>query len=171
VWPFKKLNKSEIFKKRLQGRKRIKIDGMYFVIKKINPFLDFSSENIPQIFTDYLSKRPIDPNKQPSMEEIRRIQDDMKRVIEIGVIDPRLQPVGKDEDRGREPGLTVEDIFRDPFLGYKLYTEILFHSLNIYSGLKGLFFSIKIKYWLLMHWRRDIESSRQLSFSAQKIYQ
>jgi hypothetical protein len=163
MWPFKK---SPVDLKRdLQGHKQVTVNGMRFTIRRINPLLDFTADKVPQIFTEYMSRRPVDLNRVPGVDEIRRIQNDMKSVIQAGVVEPSLVAIGDGEKRGKEPGVTVEDVFRDPMMGHRLYLEILTHSLNCFRGMKGVFFSMRLKLWLWMRWRGDMESAHLLSFS------
>jgi len=119
----------------LRGYKKLTIKGMRFVIKKLNPILDFSSDKIPQIFTDFVSTR----SPLITTEVIRKHQLDMQDIIRLGVVDPELKP------NGTKNALTPDDMFRDPTIGIKLYFEILNHSLNHFRGLNKLFFSIGIK--------------------------
>jgi len=169
MWPFKV--KETEYKAKIQGWKRIVINGMSFVIRKINPLIDLPSDKIPQIFTEFQSRRPVDPNKIPTQQEIIRIQNDMKIIICAGVVSPHLVKTEEGDKHGKEDGLTVEDLFRDPSMGYKLYLEIFSHSLNVFRGLKGVFFSIRLRLLLLMRWRRDMESARRIWFSIPEIHQ
>lgn len=163
MWPFTRRT-PDVLKFKLNGIKKITVNGMSFTIRKLNPLLDFPPERMPQIFTEYLSKRPIDYNHVPTQQEILKIQGDMKSIIMAGVLYPALVPIGVGDMKGKENGITVDDLFRDPMMGYKLYMSILSHSLNFFHGLKGLFFSLKIRFWLWMQLRRDMESARQIFF-------
>jgi len=138
----------KITRKRLQQHKTIRIAGMKFVIKKINPLLDFSTDKMPQIFTSFISKRKIEPEQQINEVVLRRSQEDMKNIIIAGLIKPSLNGEIK-----------VEDIMTDPTLALRLYTEILVHSLNMFKGLKGLFFSAKIRHLLYIGYQKNLESS------------
>lgn len=133
-------------KERLQDLKKIKAGGMRFTIRRINPLLDFTSDKMPQIFTEVLSVRKEDPNRTRTNAELLKMQEDMYSIIEAGVVEPQLVPIGVGEKRGKEGGITVEDLFRDPAIGYDLYMKILDHSLNRFKGIKKLFFSIRTKY-------------------------
>lgn len=132
-------------KEKLQGHKAVKIDGQKFIIRKINPILDFTPEQMPQIFTAMTSRRDISQTVSPKV-----VLDQMMRIVEAAVVCPELVPVGKGESKGREAGLTVEDIFRDEETGSRLFAEIMIHSLNRFKGLKSLFFSIKtrLSFWI-----------------------
>jgi len=127
----------------LRGYKKITINGMRFTIKRINPLLDFHSDQMPQIFTDFVSARP---SALPTMtpETIKKYQEDMYAIIRAGVVDPVLS----------KEGITTEDLFRDMEIGTKLYQAILEHSMNRFKGLKKLFFSIKSKYSSYIVWRK-----------------
>jgi len=125
---------------RLAGYKRIKVNGQIFTIRKINPLLDFKSDSMPQIFTSFISRRKVEPHTDPA-----KAQADMMNVIEAGLVEPELVPIGIGESRGKEAGITVEDIFRDEQTGIKLYWEIIQHSLLRFRGIKELFFWLLIK--------------------------
>jgi hypothetical protein len=150
-------------KELLQGHKKIKIQGMKFVIKKINPLLDFQSDSMPQIFSDFVSKRKTEEKPIPSIEELNKLKDDMYTVIEAGLVYPPVVPIGKGEQRGKEEGVTVEDIFRDLEIGYKLYFEIINHCLNKFKGLRGVFFYLRLKLTLYQLLRTSMEKHRMKS--------
>lgn len=155
-------------KEQLQGYKTIKINGIKFVIRKLNPLLDFRMDKMPQIFTDFLGKANIkndDKVKHPA--SIERLKDDMYAVINAGVIEPEIVPVGINEKKGKEEGITVEDIFRDIEIGFKLYTEIIAHSLNRFKGLRGLFFYLRIKRILYIFLRSNIIADLRILFSQE----
>ena len=48
MWPFNKKSTVE----QLLGYKKIKINGMWFTIKRINPRVDFKADEIPMYFTN-----------------------------------------------------------------------------------------------------------------------
>lgn len=133
--------------------KTLKINGMVFTIKAVNPLIDFAADKIPQIFTDWVSARKVE-TKTPGAPEIKKLQEDMYPVIQAGLEKPKLH-------RKSEDGLTVEDLFRDPAIGVKLYYSILEHSLNRFRGLNRLFFSIGIKFSLLMLFASGMVSGLQ----------
>jgi hypothetical protein len=144
----------------LRGYKKITINGMRFTIKKINPLLDFHSDQMPQIFTDFVSARP---SALPTMtpETIKKYQEDMYSIIRAGLVDPVLS----------KEGITAEDLFRDMEVGSKLYQEILEHSMNRFKGLKKLFFSIKSKYNSYITWRKLIGNYQVMLYMHQKNFQ
>lgn len=146
-------------KEQLQGHKVIKVCGQKFTIRKINPLIDFPADKMPQIFTTFKSERKTDK----SAYSPAAIMEQMLRVIEAGVVTPPLVPVGKGDKRGKEDGLTAEDIFRDEETGVKLFQEIMLHSLNRYRGLKGLFFSIKTRFIYAINLAKSIHAARQVS--------
>lgn len=125
-------------KSELCGHKTVKIHGHKFVIKKLNPIMDFQLNDMPQIFTSFVSRRKVEQIQDPIA-----MQKDMFKIVEAGLVDPELVPVGKGDKHGVEAGITVEDIFRDPEIGAKLYSEIVFHSLNNFKGLKKVFFYLQ----------------------------
>lgn len=135
-------------KEELQGHKRITICGSKFTIRKINPIIDFDLEHIPQIFSSFQSARK---TEKTAYSESSLMQQ-MHRVVEAGLVDPPLVPVGKGDKRGKESGITVEDIFRDEEVGCKLFSEIMIHSLNRFRGMKKVFFSAKIRLEFFINW-------------------
>lgn len=152
MWPFSKKATAEA----IRGHKKICVNGMNFVIRKLNPIVDFPNGKIPQIFTSFISRRPAKENPPPPTEDsIKKVQEDMYDVIRMGVIDPAIEPETAKE------GLKASDLFRDPTMGPQLYIEILAHSLNAFRGLRGLFFFHKIRHLLLTQWRKGMEAHRR----------
>jgi len=143
-------------KQELQGHKKIKICGMKFIIKRINPLLDFESANIPQIFTTFISRR-----KTEALPDERKLLNQMIPIIEAGVVSPELIEIGIGEKAGKEDGITAKDLFSNPEMGSKLFQEIMFHSLNRFSGIKGVFFSIKIRLSFYIDYLKNMENYRQ----------
>jgi len=143
---------------RLRGIKKLTVNGMRFKIRKVNPLLDFHSDNIPTIFTDLHYKRLPDI-KKTSMEDFKRTQKDMYATIFAGVVEPELVPVGA------KGGITPEDLFREPSLGIKLYYEILEHSLNKFRGLTKVFFSIGLKLFRSMLFVNGMDNALRISSS------
>lgn len=142
-------------KARLLGLKKINVEGFKFTIKKVNPFIDFPSDKIPQIFTDFISRRPIDTSKQPSPLETAKTYEYIKVILQAGVYFPKLVPSENGDKRGKEGGITVNDLFIDEDIAYKLYLEIMTHSLNKFKGIKGFFLYQKIRLWLSTRWQLD----------------
>lgn len=140
MWFFRK---KKDLKERFLNLKTLKINGMSFTIKAISPLLDFPSDKMPQIFTDFVSGRN-SPISEMSIERVKKIQHDMYSTIAAGVVEPVIKPVGTKNE------LTPEDIFRDPSMGVQLYYAIMNHSLNKFSGMKHLFFSTGIKLSMLI---------------------
>ena len=99
-------------KQELQGHKKIKICGMKFIIKRINPLLDFESNNIPQIFTSFISRR-----KTEVLPDEKKILNQMIPIIEAGVVYPELVAIGTGEKENKEDGITVKDLFVNPEMG------------------------------------------------------
>jgi hypothetical protein len=146
-------------REKLLNLKTVNIGGMVFVLRPVNPLLDFPTDKIPQIFTDWVSARKVEP-KVPDTNDLKRMQQDMYAVIQAGLDSPKLYAKSAD-------GITVEDLFRDPTIGVKLYHLILDHSLNRFKGLKRLFFSIGIKLALLTLYADDTVSRLQVTSSPQ----
>ena len=146
-------------KAKLNGYKTITVCHSKVVIRRINPILDFDLEHMPQIFTSFQSARKTD--KSPVAPQ--NVLQQMMRVVEAGLVEPKLSPIGKGAARGNEGGITVEDIFRDAEFGSKLYSEIMLHSLNRFSGLKKVFFSVKIKLAFYINLLKIMASSHRRS--------
>lgn len=134
-------------RERLRQYKKLKISGMKFVIRKLNPLVDFPSDKMPQIFTTFISKRKADPEQQVNEAVLRKNQEDMKAVIIAGVVKPEIPKK-----------VTIEDILADSMLALKLYTEIIIHSLNMFRGIKGLFFSIRLRRSFYIAYQKNMEN-------------
>jgi hypothetical protein len=154
-------------KQKLLGLKRIVVHGMRFTIRRVNPLLDFPIDKVPQLFTEFQSQRKPDPTKPPTIEQIQGMREMMLAYIEAGVVEPRLVPTGTGDKKDKEDGITAEDLCRHEDMGMRLYWAILSHSLNAFSGAKGLFFSIKQKLLLFMLLRIN-SASNQLMYSPLK---
>jgi hypothetical protein len=141
----------------LRGEKRIVVNRMKFIIRRINPLLDFPDGKMPMVFTSFISRRPEDPNQQLSPDQINKLRDDIGMVIRAGVVDPPLVPPEKANE-----GITVDDIFRDMETARKLYFEIMVHALNRFTGFRGVFFSMRIRHLLFTAFR-DCMGSLQLT--------
>lgn len=146
----------ELTKAKVQEWKTVKVNHAKFIIRKLNPLLDFTADRMPQIFTTFVSRRPIDPEKITA-EAKARLEEDLRAVLERGVVKPEIVPIGKGEKRGKEAGITADDLLRDD-TGVKLYMEIITHSLNRFRGLRGVFFSIRTKLSLFMQLQKLTES-------------
>lgn len=144
-------------KAQLLGIRKVKVNGMNFVIKKINPLLDFPLDKIPSIFTDFSTKRKPEQSAIPLVAQ-KKCLDDMKSIIQAGVIEPKLVTIGTGENEGKENGLTVNDILRDIEMASKLYIEIIANSLNRFKGVQGLFFLTLTRRMLFTEWRKNMAS-------------
>jgi hypothetical protein len=137
----------------LQQHKRIGIFGHSYVIRKVNPLLDFKDGNIPQIFTSFVSRRKVEA-KAPTDDDLKSRVDDMKTVVLAGLVSPEIS---------KESGITIDDIFMDMEVGSRLYLAILEHSLNRFRGLRGFFFSVRFRYALSTALRNGTDSALQTS--------
>lgn len=149
MWGLTRLFKRSPRRDDLNGLTWVTVNGHKFQIRKINPFLDFPSDKMPQIFSYYMGrKKPPEPEKLAASmteAEIRKNLEDMKMIVSAGVTWPKLGP----------EILTIDDIFRWGDTGYKLYLEIFAHALNHFKGIRGVFFSIKIRRLLYTNWRNN----------------
>lgn len=146
-----KISEQERQRRDLLGVKEVKIGKFKFLIKKINPILDFHPDKIPQIFTYYQSKRPI-TDKVPSELEIRRVYESMYAVIEAGLYEPKLSKMENGDNKWHEKGLTLRDLFLEESLGYGLYIAIMAHTMNRFKGMLSGFFLRKIRHLLSIRW-------------------
>jgi len=121
-------------RERLREYKTLKISGMKIVIRKINPLVDFAVDKMPQIFTSFISRRKTTPEQQINEATLRKSQEDMKNVISAGIVEPEL---------GKK--INIDDIMANTAMALELYTEVIVHSLNMFKGIKGVFFSIKTR--------------------------
>jgi len=134
MWFFRR----EPSKADLQGHRKVVIGTYEFTIRRVNPFLDFDPDDMPQIFRPVSRKKSPPPTDKPQKpEETRRALEDMASVLHAGVVSPRLVPRGAGESRGSENGITAEDLLRWDDVGSKLYSEIIALSLTKYRGLRG----------------------------------
>ena len=152
-------------KEKLQGHKTVKVFGARYVIRKINPLLDFSYDTMPQIFSSHISKRPV-VDTTPHIAQLQKALKEMKLIVQTALVDPVLIPVGKGEKYRKEDGITVDDMFVDAELGSRLYLEIIAHSLNRFKGIKGFFFTMRIRHSLLTEWRKSMDKD-PLTFYSQ----
>lgn len=152
MWPLiKKEDKEEQLKRDLLGVKEVKIEKFKFLIKKINPILDFPPDKIPELFTDFISHRKTGQEKAFTEQQLKKVYESMYAVIEAGLYSPILVKPEKDNSF-HEKGLTIKDLFIDEEIGYKLYIEIMAHSLNRFKGIVGSFFLRKLKRLLYIQW-------------------
>lgn len=147
-------------KRKLLGLKKVKIYGHKFVIKKINPLLDFNSNSIPKIFSSINPKRLSMNDRKLTDVEIKNAYENMETIIEAGLYYPKLTKQQSGENKWHEKGLTVKDLFIDDELGYKLYIEILSHSLNKFKGIVGSFFLNILRRWLYIQLPQNRVNSR-----------
>jgi len=156
----------ERIKARLHRHTRVTIKGVTFTIRQINPLLDFPSDKIPSLFTDFQSKRGTPPPPQDNAKQtIEKMTEDMRLVIQAGLVAPRLG------DTAGGGSLTMDDLFRDLDVAVQLYYAIWDHSTRRLRGLKGLFFSIVVKLLPSILWLRSMgglprNSSTQKEISA-----
>jgi len=164
MWPFSRKPNSE----RLKDHKTVKISGMRFIIKPINPLFDFPDDNIPSIFTD---KREIPGTVVPPPEEsaddrIKKLMDGMGVIVAAGLIEPKVRNAD-----GGEGGVTIEELFSQPLIGIRLFLEIMKHSTKALRYDQKVFFWIAGKLLLSTFWLRGTGKRRQRYFSKAKNHQ
>ena len=133
------------------------MNGWSFTIRKLNPLLDFPGDRMPQIFSEgSVSRKPAPEKPVPGTEQ--KMLEDFKLVISKGVVSP---VIGLKEDG--KCIVTADDIIRDGDTAPKLYLEIIGHSLEMFKGIKGLFFWAKTRHSLSIGWQKSMESVRASS--------
>lgn len=141
---------------KIRQHRTVKISGIKYKIRKINPILDFPQGKMPQIFSSFESRRKVDENQKVNDAVIRRSYEDMKGMIIAGLIKPKL---------GEE--IKIDDIMCDAEIAFKLYAEILIHSLNRFSNSwRGVFFSRKLRRLLFTQWHKNLDETLS-TFSSQ----
>lgn len=133
MWPFDK----EPTKADLQAHRKVSLGGYKFIIRRVNPLLDFEPDRMPQIFKAPSLKDRNKANKPLKPAEAKKMMEDMVAVLEAGVVSPELVPTGRGSKQGSEEGITAQDILRWDDVGADLYTEIISWSLVQYRGLRG----------------------------------
>ena len=165
MWPFA----SKPDKAALQGHKSVNVNGHRFVIRKVNPLVDFKDDEMPQIFTAYMSRRKkAEVDKQDGQAAAVRALNDVRAMIKAGLVQPALVPELPGDQVGSEEGITIRDIVRDEDTASKLYVEILLHSLNRFRGIKGIFFSARNRLALSMQSQSVTENVPVTSPSKQE---
>jgi hypothetical protein len=156
MWPFSK----DATLAAVKGYKKISVNGMRFTIRRLNPLKDFPADKMPQIFTDFQSRRPEVQVDSPAA--LKKAQEDMYAILKAGIVEPEI--VAEEA----KDGIKASDLFRDTTMGPKLFIEIVSHSLTVFRGLKGVFFSARTRLWLWMRWLKGMGVHRRMSLSQAK---
>ena len=127
----------------LHGHKRVKVGGMAFTIRRLAPLSDFPADRMPMVFSDTTRHEAVDMGNQ---SVIKRVQEDMRAVVQAGVVDPPLN---------QKDGISVADLFRDPDVGYNLYSVIMEHSLLHMAGKRIQFFFLAAPLLRFTIWLRS----------------
>lgn len=115
MWPFNK-NLEDV----LDAKKQIRVHGVKFIIKKIDPsnFLD-GSKVMLQIYDTYqVDKTSPMVNDSATLDKIKTHYKD---VFMASIVSPKL--VRKDSG-----GLLVDNLFTEWDLAHELYSEIMLHT-------------------------------------------
>ena len=150
MWPFSRGTAKE----RAGVEKVVRVNGSRYRIRRINPLLDFNSNDLPQVFSSIVPGRR--PAVAATFQSMAQTHKDMALVLQAGVVEPALVKVGVGAKSGNEGGLTAYDLLRDFDTALKLYIEIVDFSLHRLRGLKGLFFSTVRKLSWYALWRRSL---------------
>lgn len=145
---------SKTARERAGVEKVVKVNGSRYRIRRINPLLDFNSNDLPQVFSTIVpGRRAVPPATFESMAQSQR---DIALVLQAGIVEPPLVKVGVGAKSNKEDGLTAYDLLRDFDTALKLYIEIVDFSMHRLCGLRGLFFStVRRLYWYAL-WRRSL---------------
>lgn len=104
------------------GQKLVSVGEMTYTIRQVQT-ADFAPGRVPLYITNPAALRT-----QP----LSRLQREQMQIVAAGVVEPRLVPNGMGRARGREAGVTVEELFRDPEHAHDLFVEIVAHSVTPY---------------------------------------
>lgn len=156
MWPFSKAASKE----KLQGWRTVRINGWKFTIRKLNPMLDFPPDRMPKLFGEFASVRRPVPEPAPKADDKQALED-LKLTIVKGTVSPAIGLTEKDK-----ADFTADDLLRNGDTAVKLYIEIMSHSLNMLSGLRGVFFYARIRHWLFTAWLKSMEQGHQTSPSG-----
>ena len=96
-------------------KRRLKINGVRFEIKKIDPIDHIKGLNIMRAEFETYQNKP----DTLSAGAIKKIREHYRHVFIAGVISPSLSLKESDD------GVCVDDIFKDQNLTEKLYAEII----------------------------------------------
>lgn len=114
-WPFKSKTLDEV----LDPTTKVKILGVIFHIRKINP-LDYmaGSKAVIQLYDEYKTKGEISQQVTANINE--KVKSHYSDVFLASVIDPKL----KRKNDPNEPGIFVENLFTEWKLAEGLYQAI-----------------------------------------------
>ena len=118
-WIFKK--KEYDFRKSIVATKSVRIDGIPFVIKKIN-VLDYleGAKVMSETFSTYkISKDPAEFSEL-DVANINKLKKYLADIICAGVVKPTFTR----EDSGKDGEIPIKDLFTDWILAQKLAQEI-----------------------------------------------
>ncbi|NNG10216.1 MAG: hypothetical protein HKM92_08580 [Arenibacter sp.] len=104
--------------------KKVKISGIIFHIKKINPMDHIDgSKVLMKTFVTYEEKRAAEKAKpEPDKKAMEKTQSHMADVILAGTVKPKITRTPEDE------GTCIEELFDDWELAGELYNEILSYT-------------------------------------------
>lgn len=114
MWPFSK-RLDDV----LHGTKKVKIKGVVFRIKKIDPlsYLD-GSKAMQKCFEVYDNKKK-DEAKMMTEADMKKVKEHIRDVVLAGVVSPKLSR------KESEDGFFVDKLFVDWELVDRLYAEIV----------------------------------------------
>jgi hypothetical protein len=114
--------KGLIFGKDLQSellkKKRVRVNGFKFTIKKISPLDHLTGSKVMLQAYDVLKLNNTVKNQEEEISQ-KKIKEHLKDVLLAGVVEPAL--VSKESDNG----VYIESMFVDMDLVNKLYAEII----------------------------------------------
>lgn len=116
MWPFSR-NLEDVLTK----PKSVRVHGVKFIIKKIDPtnFLD-GSKVMTQLYDIY--KVGNSPSPEVTQKTLEKVKDHYRDVFMASIISPKLRRNEK------EDGLLVDNLFTEWDLAHELYAQIMSHT-------------------------------------------
>jgi len=119
-WPFKKAEVD--FRKLITAEKQIKIDGIPFVIRKIN-VLDYleGAKVLQETFSIYKTGKEPKDLAIPDLANINKLKKYLADVICAGCVRPKFT---RNENASLEDEIPIKELFTDWSLAQRLSQEI-----------------------------------------------
>ena len=106
----------------LNETKVVRLHGVKFVIRKIDPMMHLEGAKVMQAyFAEYKEKQALLQPKVPEADVLKKTKEHMAAVFLKAVVSPKLV-------KGNEPGPSVEDLLADWTLATAVYSEIIFFT-------------------------------------------
>lgn len=118
MWPFKR----KTLEQHLYGAKKIKVNGVVFVIRKINAMDHLAGLNVLQKIHEVYKVNKANQNAGTAAEHLNKLRNYCRDILLAGVVVPKLSAT----DNG--DGFFVDRLFFDFPMAQRLTEEILFHT-------------------------------------------